>query len=152
MPLNTLKHGVWILVADGSRALLLRNDGFPLKPKFTVLRRYAQANPATRDQGTDRPGRMNDFGSHKSAMEETDWHQIAEDRFVHEIADSLAAAFHRHEFDSLIIAAPPTALGEMRKALPEQIRDHVLIEINKDLTRFPVQELEELIPRNLEAA
>ena len=152
MPLNALKHGIWILVADGSRALLLRNDGFPLKPKFTLLRRYEQANPATREQGTDRPGRTNDPGTHKSAMEETDWHQIAEDRFVHEIAEVLASAFHRHEFDSLIIAAPPTALGEMRKALPDQVRNHIVIEINKDLTRFPVQELEELIPRHLEAA
>ena len=27
MPLNTLKNGTWILVADGARAILMRNDG-----------------------------------------------------------------------------------------------------------------------------
>jgi protein required for attachment to host cells len=150
MPLNSLKHGTWILVADGARAILLRNEGSAPKPKFALLRRYEQANPATREQGTDRPGRTNDSSTHKSAMEPTDWHQIAEDRFVHEIADVLSAAFHRHEFDALIIAAPPTALGEMRKTLPDQIRDHIITEINKDLTHLEVRELEKVISKHLE--
>jgi protein required for attachment to host cells len=149
MPLNTLKNGTWILVADGARALLIRNEGSATKPRFALIRRYEQENPATREQGTDRPGRMNDSGTHKSAMENTDWHQISEDRFVHEIAQILSTAFHRHEYDSLIIAAPPTALGEMRKSLPDQIREHVLTEINKDLTHMPLQELEEVIPKHL---
>lgn len=151
MPFNSLKHGIWILVADGARALLMRNDGSPLKPKFTLLRRYEQVNPATREQGTDRPGRTNDAGTHKSAMEETDWHQLAEDRFVHDIADVLSAAYHRREFDALIIAAPPAALGEMRKALTDQIRLSIVSEINKDLTHLPVPELEESILKHLEA-
>jgi protein required for attachment to host cells len=152
MAFNALKHGTWILIADGARALLLRNEGHALKPKFTLLQRYEQQNPPTREQGTDRPGRTNDAGTHKSAMEPTDWHQIAEDRFVHEIADVLQAAFHRHEFESLIIAAPPAALGEMRKALAPQVRERVVSEINKDLTHFEGRELEEAISKNLEAA
>jgi protein required for attachment to host cells len=151
MPLNTLKNGTWILVADGARAILMRNDGSAPKPKFTLISRYQQANPATHEQGTDRPGRTNDSSTHKSAMEPTDWHQLAEDRFVHEIAGILSAAYHRHEFDALIIAAPPVALGEMRKALPDQIREHVLSEINKDLTHLPVHELEQVIPKHLES-
>jgi protein required for attachment to host cells len=149
MPLNALKNGTWILIADGARALLIRNEGSATKPRFALIRRYEQENPATREQGTDRPGRTNDSTTHKSAMENTDWHQIAEDRFVHEIAQILSTAFHRHEYDSLIIAAPPAALGEMRKSLPDQIRDHVLTEINKDLTHMPLPELEEVIPKHL---
>jgi protein required for attachment to host cells len=149
MPLNSLKNRTWILVADGARALLIRNEGSATKPKFALIRRYQQDNPATREQGTDRPGRTNDAGTHKSAMENTDWHQIAEDRFVHDIAQVISTAFQRHEFDSLIIAAPPTALGEMRKALPEEIRDHVLSEINKDFTHLALPELEEVIPKHL---
>jgi protein required for attachment to host cells len=149
MPINSLKHGIWILVADGARALLMRNDGSPLKPKFTLIRRYQQENPPTREQGTDRPGRTNDAVGHKSAMEETDWHQLAEDRFVREMADVLSTAYNRHEFDALVIAAPPTALGEMRKALPGQIRDHVVSEINKDLTHLEVRDLQEVIAKHI---
>jgi protein required for attachment to host cells len=149
MPLNSLKNRTWILVADGARALLMRNEGSATRPKFALIRRYEQTNPATREQGTDRPGRTNDSSTHKSSMENTDWHQIAEDRFVHEIAQMLTTAFQRNEFDALVIAAPPTALGEMRKALPDQIRNHVLSEINKDFTHLPLQELEEVIPKHL---
>jgi protein required for attachment to host cells len=149
MPLNSLKNRTWILVADGARALLIRNEGSATQPKFALIRRYRQENPATREQGTDRPGRTNDATTHKSAMEPTDWHQIAEDRFVHELAQVISTAFQRNEFDSLVIAAPPVALGEMRKALPDQIRDHILSEINKDFTHLPLQELEEVIPKHL---
>jgi protein required for attachment to host cells len=152
MPLSDLKHGTWIIAADGARALLLRNDGAGRKPKFTLLRRYEQDNPATRDQGTDRPGRTNDSTTHKSAMEETDWHQMAEDRFVHGMADLLLSAYNRHEFESLIIVAPPNALGEMRKALPDRIRDLVVTEINKDLTHLPVAELQDAVTKHLEGS
>jgi protein required for attachment to host cells len=149
MPFDALKHGTWIVVADGTRAMLLRNEGSTLKPRFALLNRYEQSNPATREQGTDRPGRTNDSGTHRSAMEETDWHQLAEDRFLHDIAGVLSSAFHRHEFDALIIAAPPAALGEMRKTLPDRIRDHIVTEINKDLTHLEVRELEKIIPKHL---
>src|SRR5262245_1146930 len=149
MSLNSLKNRAGIRVADAARALPIRNEGSATRPKFALIRRYEQENPATREQGTDRPGRTNDATTHKSAMENTDWHQIAEDRFVHEIAEVISAAFGRNEFDALVVAAPPTALGEMRKALPDQIRNHVLTEINKDLTHLPLQELEEVIPKHL---
>ena len=121
-----LDHGTWIVAADGARAMIMRNDGSPAKPKFTLLRRYEQENPPTHEQGTDRPGRTNDAGTHRSAMEEVDWHQLAEDRFVHGLVGELAGAFNRHEFEALVIVAPPAALGEMRKALPDG--DHLVQE------------------------
>jgi protein required for attachment to host cells len=146
-----LDHGTWIVAADGSRAVIMRNDGTPAKPKFTLIRRYEQENPPTREQGTDRPGRTNDAGTHKSAMEQVDWHQLAEDRFVHGLVGDLTTAFNRHEFEALVIVAPPAALGEMRKALPDQIREHVVSEINKDLTNLKVHELQEVITKQLSA-
>jgi protein required for attachment to host cells len=146
-----LDHGTWIVAADGARAVIVRNDGTPAKPKFTLIRRYEQENPPTREQGTDRPGRTNDAGTHKSAMEQVDWHQLAEDRFVHGLVGELTTAFNRHEFEALVIVAPPAALGEMRKALPDQIREHVISEINKDLTNLNIHELQEAITKQLSA-
>jgi protein required for attachment to host cells len=146
-----LDHGTWIVAADGARAMIMRNDGTPAKPKFTLIRRYEQKNPPSREQGTDRPGRTNDAGTHRSAMEEVDWHQLAEDRFVHSLIDEITSAFNRHEFTALVIVAPPATLGEMRKALPDQIREHVVSEINKDLTNLKVHELQDAITRQLSA-
>jgi protein required for attachment to host cells len=77
---------------------------------------------------------------------------MAEDRFVHGMADLLLSAYNRHEFESLIIVAPPNALGEMRKALPDRIRDLVVTEINKDLTHLPVAELQDAVTKHLEGS
>lgn len=72
-----LKHGLWVVVADGEKALFLRNKGDAKFPDFKVMREMAQTNPATRDQGTERPGRHSDGPStHNSAYEETDWHRL----------------------------------------------------------------------------
>ena len=53
--------------------------------------------------------------------------------------------------EALVIVAPPAALGEMRKALPNQLRGHVISEINKDLTHLKVHELQEAITKRLSA-
>ena len=53
--------GAWILVADGKKALLLRNDGEELYPNLHVIKKSVQENPATHVQGTDRPGSLASF-------------------------------------------------------------------------------------------
>ncbi len=55
----TLKvhYGAWVLVGDGKKALLLHNEG---DNEILDLRRLdveQPVNPATRDQGSDAPGR-----------------------------------------------------------------------------------------------
>ena len=73
-----LKHGIWVVVADGEKALFLENRGDGLHPDFEVVREFAEENPPTREQGSDRPGRFNDGPSaHRSAVADTDWHKIA---------------------------------------------------------------------------
>ena len=79
-----------VLVADGAQALVLRNDGDGAFPNLRLERSYGQDNPATREQGSDKPGRTNDSLGRRSAMENTDWHKVAEDRFVQGIADDMA--------------------------------------------------------------
>ena len=66
-----------VLVADGAYALVLRNDGDGVFPNLRLERAYEQDNPATRDQGSDKPGRTNDSQGRRSAMEATDWERVA---------------------------------------------------------------------------
>ena len=48
-----------------------------------LAKKAERDNPPTREQGTDRPGRSSaSVGVARSAMEETDWHDIAEERFA----------------------------------------------------------------------
>src|SRR5205085_12458419 len=96
-----IKHKTWVVVADGGRALIMRNDGDAVSPRLTVLRKYGDHVPPTREQGSDKPGRTNaSVGVNRSAMEQTDWHRQAEDSLMREVADDLLADLRRQEFSS----------------------------------------------------
>src|SRR5947199_409117 len=83
-----IKHKTWVVVADGGRALIMRNDGDAGSPRLTVLRKYGDHVPPTREQGSDKPGRTNaSVGVNRSAMEQTDWHRQAEDSLMREERD-----------------------------------------------------------------
>ncbi|MGO4843498.1 host attachment protein, partial [Rhizobiaceae sp. 2RAB30] len=55
-----LKRGTWVLVADGEKALFLKNSGDAVNPNLDVARKMNEENPPTREQGSDRPGRYSD--------------------------------------------------------------------------------------------
>ncbi|MBZ9964296.1 host attachment protein [Mesorhizobium sp. BR1-1-2] len=141
-----LKHGIWIMVADGEKALFLRNAGDTKFPNLEVVQEVRQDNPPTREQGSDSPGRYNDGPSvHRSAVEETDWHRIDKERFADELAERLYKLAHRGSFDEIILIAPPLVLGAMRKALHKEVSDKVSAEIPKTLTNHAVFEIEALL-------
>jgi protein required for attachment to host cells len=140
-----LKHGVWVLVADGEKALFLRNEGDTEYPNLQVVREIHEDNPPTREQGTDRPGRLSDPSGPRSAVEDTDWHRIAKDRFADEIAGRLYKMAHRGDFDHIMLVAPPQVLGEMRKKLHKEVEARVIGEAPKTLTGHAIAEIEKVL-------
>jgi protein required for attachment to host cells len=141
-----LRHDDWVVVADGEKALFLRNEGDAAYPNLGVFRELSQDNPPNREQGSDRPGRMNDAGSaHRSGMEETDWQQIGKERFAKEIAERLYKYAHAGRFKRLVLVAPPGVLGDMRKELHTEVSERLVGEIPKTLTNHPIDKIEHLI-------
>jgi protein required for attachment to host cells len=142
-----LPHQAWVLVGDGRKALVLRNDGdekFPNLQTTTVFRDHA--NPATSQLGTDRPGRaVEHFSGRRSGMEETDWHEIAEQRFADGVAQTLCARDNAGDISALVVVAPPKTLAELRSAFSPSLRGKIIAEVNKDLTKHPVHEIERLL-------
>ncbi|PDQ20539.1 Host attachment protein [Mesorhizobium sanjuanii] len=141
-----LKHGLWIVVADGEKALFLRNEGDTLHPNLQVIQEMEQDNPASRDQGSDRPGRYNDGPSiHRSAVEDTDWHRLGKERFADEIAGRLYKLAHRGTFKEIVLIAPPQVLGEMRRKLHKEVAEKIAAEIPKTLTNHTIVDIETLL-------
>jgi protein required for attachment to host cells len=142
-----IPHNSFIVVADGKKMLFLRNEGDAEYPQFQVERKREQENPADRDQKTDAPGRTFDAsgGAGRSAYQETDFHQLEEDRFAAETAELLRMRALRNEFESLIIVAPPRTLGELRKHYHKEVEKRLAGEIAKDLTGHPVTEIEKIL-------
>lgn len=141
-----LDNKAWVLVADGEKALFFVNEGSRNQPDFRVVRELEQENPATREQGTDQPGRRADNGvGQRSAMEETDWHRLAQDRFAKDAAELLYKYAHRNEFKEIVLCAAPRVLGELRKELHPEVSGRVIGEVPKNLTNHPVNKIEQIL-------
>lgn len=145
----SLPGGAWVLVGDGRKALLLQNAGTPQRVRLVTERVLQQDNPPSHDQGTDRPGRHpGPAGAGRSAMEETDWHQLSEDRFAKTMAELLRRAVQAGRVGQLMLVAPPKTLGNLRIALHEDVAKRVIGELPKDLTSHPIAEMERLLSRH----
>lgn len=138
-----IPHDALVLVGDGTRAVFFRNRGSVQQPRLVVEHILEQQNPPTRAQGTDRPGRRagGDAGTLRSAIEETDWHQLGEERFAQEIADRLYRSAHANQFQRLIIVAPPKVLGALRKTLHKAVLERLEAEVPKELAGYSVPSL-----------
>lgn len=134
--------GALVLIADGTKARLLRNKGDALHVDFGTERELEQENPPTRKQGSDKPGRyLAADRVSRSAVEQTDWHLQAEERFAAQIAGLLYGMAHAHTFDHLVVIAAPKVLGNLRAAFHPEVATCVLAEVAKDLTSVPTHDL-----------
>lgn len=128
----------WILVADGGRAQVFEHDG-PGKGMSAIKDlHFEEEHLRAQDINTDRAGR--NFGGGvgaRSGMEQSDPVQVREQRFVQRLADKLEVFRQAGRFDRLIIAAAPTALGDIRPALSNAVKEVVIAELPKDLTNIP---------------
>jgi len=138
-----IRQGDWVIVCDGKKALILENAG---DEKFLNLKTkevQEHADPKTSDLGTDEPGRsFSSVGSGRSAVEQTDWHRREEERFLQKLVSQFDHSVKVGEVKSLVIVAPPRALGVLRQAYSHILRAAVHAEIDKDLVRLPVHEIE----------
>jgi len=103
-----IDHDAVVMVVDGRKLLLFRNKGDDAFPNLETETTRTQDNPPDRDQASDAPGRaFNSVGSHRSAMEQTNFHDLEEARFATEAADLLKRGALAKDYEKLIIVAPP---------------------------------------------
>jgi len=142
-----IPKGTLVLVGDGRRVLFLRNQGTAFDPKLVLENVLEQQNPPTREQGSDKPGRYSgSLGTTpRSAFDQTDWHQLAEDRFAVEIADALYGLARADRFQHLVVIAPPRVLGTLRKAFHRDVSERIREEIPKDLTTHDPLDIQSLL-------
>jgi protein required for attachment to host cells len=143
MPDLKIASGEWVVVCDGGKALILENAGDARFPNLRTRETYEQKHPATHEQGSDVPGRaFASVGGSRSAVEQTDWHDQSERNFLKNLANRLDAAVTGGEVHSLIMVAPPRALGMIRQAYSPHVRDAIRIELEKDYVKLPVPDIE----------
>lgn len=144
MSKRAIPHDALVFIGDGRKALFLRNEGDEKFPNLVTEQVFVDENPPTREQGTDRPGRgfKRAKTNRRSAMETTDWHELEENRFARRVADALEQLVRTRNVKALVVAAPPRTLAVLRHAFHADVKARILAEIDKDLTKHTVAEIE----------
>jgi protein required for attachment to host cells len=143
--MSTVKiaSGDWVVVCDGRKALICRNAGDEVFPNLKVIEEQAIENPPTGQQGSERPGRVQESASsERSAVGQTDWHDEAERAFLKQLAGRLDAAATAGEVGGLILVAPPRALGMIRPVMSAALTRIIRAEIDKDYVNMPIGDIE----------
>ncbi|MGN6578582.1 MAG: baeRF12 domain-containing protein [Bordetella sp.] len=144
---SRIPYHAWIAVCDGAKGIVFRNDGELGSLNLrTVIAMNAERRPA-HEHGSDRPDRISaPSGSGRHAVEVVDRHRSAENQFLEDFARSLDKVVPPHDLQgTLIVVAPPQALGIVRRKLSPRLLQMLKKEIARDVVGFPVNHIETLL-------
>ena len=142
-----LPNQALVLVADGKKMLFLRNEGDQNQIDLRTEAHDERDDRKDSDIKSDAPGTIGQSAGYSGriAYEETDFHQQEEDLWVKEAAEELRRRALRNDFDSLVIIAPPKALGVLRKELHKEVERRIILTVNKEMTDRPIPDIEDLL-------
>jgi protein required for attachment to host cells len=141
-----LPHRALVLVADGTKVLYLRNHGDQNQIDLRTESHDEREDRKDREIKTDAPGtNKQSMGYGRPAMDETDFHQQEEDRWVKDAAEELKRRALRNDFEALAVIAPPKALGTLRKELHKEVEKRIVLTLNKEMSGRPIPDIEELL-------
>ena len=125
----------WVLVADRSRARIFKTPTdqkghFPLHATFA----HEEGRLQRHEMESDSPGRVYRQGGSRSGVDPHEDPEHRESRkFAAELSVYLDKACQEHQFDRLIVVAPPTFLGILRDHWTVPVQACIAHEIHKEL-------------------
>jgi protein required for attachment to host cells len=131
-----MQHATYLLVADSGSAKCFRLSKATNKLELV----HAEANPAGRltrsELDADRPGsQMSGGGGFHSLGGDDSTHRHESVEFARGLSKYLHSEHTIGNFDSLLIAAPPRFLGELRQHLSKDCQAILQKTVNKDLLK-----------------
>ncbi|WP_309661662.1 host attachment family protein [Sphingomonas sp.] len=141
-----LANNALVLVTDGRKTLFLRNHGDQNQIDLRTEAHDERQDAKDSEMKTDAPGANQQSGGYgRPTYEETDFHQLKEDRWAHSAAQDVNRRALANDFDALAIIAPPKTLGELRKQLHKEAEKRVVVEIAKEMTGHTIADIEKLL-------
>lgn len=122
--MRELHRNTWIVVADGGHARILlnthRDEG------VTELPLENGHDPHLKGQ---KQGHVHHTPEFKPTQERRD-----EGHFLDLLADTIQTGVARKDCDQIVLVAPATAMGRLRKALNSNTSKHIVAEVVHDYT------------------
>ena len=147
-----LPNNALVLVVDGRKMLFFRNHGDENQIDLRTEAHDEREDAYDREMKTDAPGAVQQSAGYgRSTYEETDFHQLEEDRWTKDAAEELNRRALANDFDALAIIAPPKALGVLRKELHKEVEKRIVCTVNKEMSGRPIPDIEELLDGETQA-
>jgi protein required for attachment to host cells len=128
----------WILIANGGVAGILEHTG----PGHGLVRLENSWTAEPEAEFADRPGRsFKRLGPLRHGFEPHGAGGETHEAFARVLAADLSRLRQENRFDRLIICAPPSMLGSLRKHLGDPLKADITAEIPKDLMNVPAAKL-----------
>ncbi len=127
-----IPHHTLVVVADGSGARWFRNAGDAQKISLTAHGELKPSNLLSDGPAGKRPI--------ESSSRETD-----EATFAKQLANELYRRAYSGNFAALVLIADPQTLGQIRPTLHKEVKERLILEIDKTLSHASIPELEKAL-------
>jgi protein required for attachment to host cells len=141
-----LANNALVLVTDGRKTLFFRNHGDENQIDLRTEAFDEREDLKNSEIKSDSAGSSKQsFGFGRPSLDETDFHQLEEDRWAQAAAETVNQRVLSNDFDALAIIAPPKTLGILRKKLHKEAERRLVCEIPKEMTGRPIPDIEALL-------
>ena len=129
-------YDIWALVIDGGKARILSLKRYPPGYRDILEMESSTRQSPSRDLQSDSSGRSHHVRGPGSHVREPriSAHDLAEIHFTDQALDMMRQAAQYGEFKSLVLAADPKTLGNIRRRMGKMLSRKVILELNLDLT------------------
>jgi protein required for attachment to host cells len=138
---------LWILVGNASRMRLFSAD--ERGEDWTLLEEFrhdeSRAHEGDLREQRDNPNAGTLHGPNVETEPNTR-QELEHDRFARQLSGRLDRGVDDHTFERLIIAAPPSFLGRLRKALSKRVLQRLVLDLDADYSNVPARELPNRVP------
>ncbi len=129
---NAIPHNALIVVADGGKAILFRNDDSSGGLSLKEVRRLT-------------PKHLQDEGPSGSRPGEQTPSQTDEATFAKQLAQAVNHMKLEGDFTKLVLIADSQTLGQFREVMHKTVEASLVLTLAKDLTNHAVNEITKVI-------
>jgi protein required for attachment to host cells len=132
MMVGKIPHNALVVVADGTGARFFRNTGHENKVSLS-------------SEGELKPASLLDDGPAGKRPPESSSQETDEATFAKQLAKELYRRAHRGNFAALVLIADPQTLGQIRPTLHKEVKDRLISEVGKTLTKASITEIQKAL-------
>lgn len=132
-----IPEGTWVVVADGTHARVLHNLGTGTRLNLHQV-------------NVIEPTDLDDDGPSGRVPPDASQSYVDEATFAKQLSQWINAAALAHEFEAMLLVADPQTLGQIRPQLHAEATKRIVGELDKTLTKSPLEEIERSIAATLD--